>query len=468
MAAAINEAAGKHPVFRQNRRPLQPGQNTSWRISPEPFCLPSETVLALRALGPVLLAFMKASQKLYQDSVHGRAPAWVAEWLDMGKPAHLVSFSRMNRFKQQLPAVIRPDLIITDEGRLLCCELDSLPGGIGFVDSMARTYHALGHDLIGGATGMAEGFARMIRSQTEVTDPFLAIVISQESADYWEEMAWLGQRLEDLGLRTAVLRPESLSFTEEGLFHEGRRIDVVYRFFELFDLANIPKAEVIQYLVKKQKVAITPPFKPQLEEKGLFALLHHPGLKAWWQTHLGEAHLARLTDLLPRTWLLDPSPMPPQGVIPGLSIGGRPVGHFRELTGTSKRERTFVVKPSGFSPLAWGSRGVAFGHDLPQTEWESALERAMAQWQHGTPHLLQEYHKPRKVQVRYYDAAADEIRPMTGRARICPFYFVAGDQVTLGGILTTICPADKLAIHGMVDAVMVPARTEIQLATEPA
>ena len=43
-----------------------------------------------------------------------------------------------------------------------------------------------------------------------------------------------------------------------------------------------------------------------------------------------------------------------------------------------------------------------------------------------------------------------------GRARFCPYYFVVGATTELGGILTTVCPLDKMAVHGMTDAVMVP------------
>ena len=46
---------------------------------------------------------------------------------------------------------------------------------------------------------------------------------------------------------------------------------------------------------------------------------------------------------------------------------------------------------------------------------------------------------------------------MTGRARLCPYYFVHGEQeVKLGGVLATICPANKKIIHGMKDAILAP------------
>ena len=50
---------------------------------------------------------------------------------------------------------------------------------------------------------------------------------------------------------------------------------------------------------------------------------------------------------------------------------------------------------------------------------------------------------------------------MKGRARLCPYYFVVGEgdaaRPQLGGVLATICPADKKIIHGMTDAILAPA-----------
>ena len=60
-----------------------------------------------------------------------------------------------------------------------------------------------------------------------------------------------------------------LIFKEDGLYldidHKRQRIDVIYRFFELFDLKNIPKMDLILYAVRKQTVLITPPLKSYLE-----------------------------------------------------------------------------------------------------------------------------------------------------------------------------------------------------------
>jgi hypothetical protein len=58
--------------------------------------------------------------------------------------------------------------------------------------------------------------------------------------------------------------------------------------------------------------------------------------------------------------------------------------------------------------------------------------------------------------VPYYDRAKDDVAMLDGRVRLCPYYFVVGDGVRLGGILATIAPADKRLIHGMSDAIMSP------------
>jgi hypothetical protein len=61
------------------------------------------------------------------------------------------------------------------------------------------------------------------------------------------------------------------------------------------------------------------------------------------------------------------------------------------------------------------------------------------------------------VRQPYLDRTNDDIRVFEGRVRLCPYFFVAGTQAKLGGILATIAPADKRLIHGMTDAVMAPS-----------
>ena len=287
----------------------------------------------------------------------------------------------------------------------------------------------------------------------------LAIVVSEEAKDYRPEMQWLASRLREQGTEAWCVEPREVRFTEEGLWvatQEGERpVALVYRFFELFDLKNVPKAELIMYSAKKEQTPVTPPFKPALEEKLAFALLHHPVLTPFWRKELGGETFDLLIRLMPRTWVLDPRPLPPTAVIPDLRLGGRAVADWRDLAHASQKDRRLVIKPSGFSELAWGSRGVSIGHDLPQSEWAAALESALTSFP-TTPYILQEFHKGRQFELSYYDEATGELVPMSGRARLCPYYFVTGEQAELAGIMATICPLDKKVIHGMRDAIMAP------------
>jgi|HubBroStandDraft_2_1064218.scaffolds.fasta_scaffold00028_26 hypothetical protein len=434
-------------------------ERIAWRVSPEPFALSKEQLDAIEGLGGDLLRFYRSLNNLYNRSVRGTAPAFIAEYLDQGKPEQIVKLGRQNRFKQDVPGVIRPDLIITADG-FAATELDSIPGGMGFLGAMTEAYCQLGHESAGGDNGIPAGFAAMLRHVTGVEHPTVAIVISEESADYRNEMSWLAEALRRLGLADAWLRsPQDVTFSEEGLFirhDDGReaRLDALYRNFELFDLFNVPKQELMLYAARHNRVRIVPAPKASLEEKLAFALLHHHALATLWRNELGKDVFERLLRLFPKTWVIDPRQMPPQGVVAGLEAGGAPVSDFRQLSVLPKSERAYVIKPSGFSQLAWGSRGVKIGDDLTREEWNSAIEIALTSYER-TPYILQRFHKGKLIRQSYFDRERDEIREYEGRVRLCPYYFVTGEEsVVLGGVLATIAPADKKLIHGMTDAVM--------------
>jgi len=451
--------------------------HTSWRIGLSPLPLSADHLAFFQELGTQLLRFYRALNHLYLESARGTQPSWVASWLDQGKPDALVTYSRMKRFRAELPGIIRPDIIPTQDGMVIT-ELDSVPGGMGLTACMSQLYgrpstspstlHPHPSQLVGGPDGMIEGFAAMLRAQLAQSHGLVVIVVSDEAKDYRPEMTWMARELTARGLETHCIDPRQVRFTEEGLrlVEAGDRlIGLIYRFYELFDLPNIPKSELIQYAAKKGLVSVTPPYKPALEEKSAFALLHHPVLAPYWRTELGEELFVHLTTIMPRTWVLDPAPVPPTAVIPDLTIGGRAVTNWSDLSAATQKQRHFVLKPSGFSELAWGSRGVSVGHDLPQHEWTAAIEAALAAFPR-TPYVLQEFHKGRQYQVDYFDAPSGEIRTMAGRARLSPYYFVTGETAELAGILATVCPADKKVIHGMKDAVMVPcAFTEEPIGT---
>src|SRR5581483_8048152 len=378
-----------------------------WRISPEPFALSPKALARIETIGANILLFYRALNSLYNRSVRGTAPSFIAEYLDRGKPEHIVRMSRQNRFRQDIPGIIRPDLIITDDG-FIASELDSVPGGMGFLGAMSEAYCKLGMESIGGADGIAQAFAAMIEATAGKEQATVAIVISEESGDYRPEMQWLTDAINRVTrIKAFACKPQDITFTEEALFvrlPEGReeKIDVLYRNFELFDLLNVPKQELMLYAARHNRVAMTPPAKAQLEEKLAFALFHHPGLEKLWKNELGAAVYDHLKQLFPETWIVDPRPLPPQAAIVGLEADGAPLSDWMHLANLTKSERDYVIKPSGFSPLAWGSRGVRVANDLTKDEWVATLQEAVREFQR-TPRILQRFYKGKRVRQNYLD-----------------------------------------------------------------
>lgn len=415
-----------------------------WRPPARPFPLSPSLVRELETLGRVLLQFYRVASLLYRQSAEGRQPEWIARWLELGKPAELIQLQRHRRFRQELPRVIRPDLLVTEEGFALT-ELDSVPGGIGLTDWLHHLFASAEPEtasrLVGGPDGMRQGFAGIFGKA-----PRVHILVSEESAAYRPEMEWLAGRL---GQRFAVRGEE---------FNNPAPGDAVYRFFELFDVENVPSARKLFERAAAGEIQLTPPPVPVLEEKLWLALLWNGRLEGWWRRELGAAFFERLRRLVPRTWVLDPAPIPPHAGIPGLDLTD-----WEQLKGLSQKRRRLILKPSGFSPEAWGARGVYLGSDLSLEAWSRAVERALAGFPQGA-WILQAYRKPMRLPAEWIDPDTRELRRMEGRVRLCPYYFVHGEgpaaRTQLGGVLATICPADKKIIHGMSEAILAPCIAE--------
>jgi hypothetical protein len=409
-----------------------------WRVATRAFPLEAKLAKELETLGRVLLQFNRATNLLYRHSVEGKQPAWVAQWLDLGKPQWLIDLQRAPTFKNHWPRVIRPDLLVTDDG-IAITELDSVPGGIGVTAWLNGAY---GGNVIGGLDGMIAGFASIFGKANRVH-----IVVSEESATYRPEMQWLCDVINarENGDRFQV---------RNTMFDEFAPGDAVYRFFELFDTANIPNAQKIFDLAREGKILLTPPPKTIFEEKLLLALLWNRNLREFWRRELGESFFTRMLKITPYSWVIDPAPLPPHGAIPELNLTD-----WNQLKSLSQKERNLILKVSGFSENAWGSRGVFLGSDLPTEEWTRVVDAAIGNFAQN-PHILQRYHKPRTTDFEWHDFAKNAPVTMPGRVRLSPYYFVGGDadaaRANLGGILATVVPADKKIVHGMSDSILAP------------
>ncbi len=412
----------------------------SFLLSPEPLRLAAPLVAELGKLGHRLFIFQRAQNELYQRSLSGKAPAWIAELLDRGKPPELLALTRAKAMRGELPAIIRPDLLLTAEGFSIT-ELDSVPGGLGLTGWLSQTYGALGYDVIGGPRGMLDGLHSILGDRAD-------ILVSDESDTYRPEMRWLASQAAPTAdwrvLDAAAPYPPTGQIPAE----------TIYRFFELFDLPNLPPSLSLFAKAAARELRLTPPAKPWLEEKMWLALFWLRPLRDYWRRELTERNFLELQRHIPQSWLLDPTPLPPHAVLPGLEIND-----WNELSTFSQKQRDLVLKISGFSPGAWGSRSVVIGTDVPQPEWAAAVQHALADWPHH-PWLLMRFAHTKLIEHPYFHPETGEVLTLRGRVRLCPYYFVSDGKTKLGGALATIVPADKKIVHGMRDAILVPAVPE--------
>lgn len=445
----------------------------TWQLSPDAWPIAPEQFKQLEAIGAACLDFHQALETLYTRSATGKnllrnkplvAP-WVAEYLDRGKPPALIAHARHARNRGALPPVLRPDLLLTDDGFALT-ELDSVPGGIGLTAFLNRLY---GPDnrVLGADDAMIRNFHRSLAAlRPELENPLIALAVSDEAATYRPEMEWLALQLQLLGKRVFCVQPEKLFPLGSALCIDvdgnPEKVDVLYRFFELFDLPNIRTAKFIFEAWESGEIAIGPPMRHFQEEKLALALFHHHRLQDFWAETLSSSSLKLLRSLIPSSWIIDPTPLPPGAVLDGPKVGGRALSDWRELANASQKERDLIIKISGYHETAWGARSVVLGSDCSREEWQQGVNHAI-ELAPQSLHVLQTYRKPKRLEHAIFEAPSHpgvvpQAQVKAGRLRLCPYYFVIDGRAQLSGALATFCPPDKKIIHGMQDAALLPSK----------
>lgn len=445
-------------------------ENKTWRYSPVAFPLSPAQCKQIEQIGQACYEFYKAQETLYLRSAEGKnllrnrplkAP-WVAAYLDRGKPEALIKHQRAQALRGAMPMVIRPDLLVTEDGFAMT-EIDSVPGGIGLTAFLNRLYADVhGDALIGvGAQDMVDAFYAVLANRVpNQKAPYIAILVSDEAATYRPEMEWLASQLRQKGKRVHVFHPDDVMPLGEdicvGIDGDPQKVDVIYRFWELFDLANVSIADFLLKAREAAQVRLTPPMRAFQEEKLNLALFHHHILEDFWRENLSKQSYKALVKVIPQTWVMDPVELPPNAVLDAPLIGGKPMTNWSQLVEASKKERNLIIKISGFHESAWGARSVILGSDSSRADWESATQQAVTMADTSL-HILQTYEKPKRLRHPVYRDDGS-LYQMEGRMRLCPYYFVdeLAKTANLHGILATLCPADKKIIHGMKDAALLP------------
>lgn len=443
-------------------------KDKQWESSPSPLSLPTDIAEQIVPIGNACFDFLKSISKLYYASKNNKTILrnkdlilpWIAEYFNRGKTDLLLKHLDLNNTKHAIPQIIRPDLLLTDDG-LAMTELEVVPGGIGFTSFLHSLYENNDSNLIGSSSDLLNGFYDTLANLTKHNPlPVIAILVSDESETYLPEFIWLAKQLSSLGKKVYCINPNTLYYENSKLkapvnqASEIIEIDIIYRFFELFDLHNIPTASIIIQAIENQTVTVSPPFNPIFEEKLCMALFHHYQLEDFWQESLPKQSFQILKKIIPQTWIIDPQPFGPNAILNGPFVNGKPLSSWLELTKATQKNRNFIIKRSGYNEDAWGARSVTLGNDCSQEDWANKLQLAIQESQ-TAPFIIQEFKKPKKITHPIYNTQQTPTET-DNRVRLCPYYMKNADHAEIKGILATLCPADKKIIHGMTSATFVP------------
>ena len=428
-------------------------RDRSHLIALEPFALTQNEIDELEKLGTSLLSFYTAINDLYLKSEFD----WVNHYLDLGKSEEIIRISKIKYQKNALPGIIRPDILIQKDGSFKITELDSVPGGFGHLDLLNKLYSNAGFNVVGKPDSVSNLFYEMLEDKAGKKNPVCAIVVSDESKEYFPEMNYLAGELRANEVNVWAVHPKEIVFTEDGFFiktdDQEQKLDLIYRFYELFDLLNIPKHELLAYAYKKKTACVTPPYKHFLEEKMLLAFAHHPALKDFFEAKMGEDNFNIAKAHFSETQILDTRPVPSHALI---SFDNKTnLQNWMQLAEGTQKDRQYVIKPSGYCELAWGSRGVSIGHDLSKEEWIASLQNGLNSF-NKNPYVIQPFLETKLFDIDYFNPQTETCGKMQARIRLCPYYFITNNKAKLAGVLATGCPKDKKIIHGMSDAIIMP------------
>jgi hypothetical protein len=433
----------------------------TWRWSPSPWNLPVGICQWIEDLSTAAVSFYRAIDLLYRKSWSNESVLrndellvpWVAEYYDAGKPSWLIEHGRSAAVRSLIPAVLRPDLIPHANGIALT-EWDSVPGGIGLTAQLESAYE------LSKSPDMIESFACALTDTIQDSGGRAAnmvIAVSEEAETYLPEMEWICEQLKKSGLSIEVCSPQDLQVLDDTVLFRNKKVDLIYRFWELFDYENVSIMPKLARVVEQKGVVVTPPMKHVQEEKLSLALFHHHRLEPFWKETLGSKDLDILRSAIPPSWILDPKEIPPGAYLDGPKVNGRKLTQWSDLSKASKKDRKLVIKASGFHETAWGSRSVVIGDDASGEEWSKKISEALNNYP-SPVFIIQEFMKPRTFTHTVF-SEGDEISKESGRVRLSPYFFTFNKKAKWSGTLATFCPADKKIIHGMRDGSLLPCES---------
>lgn len=237
---------------------------------------------------------------------------------------------------------------------------------------------------------------------------------------------------ERYGLKITHADPTELSLARGEVFYDGDAIDLVYRDYPVYDLIELERmgkdVEPMRTLFKQNRIISS--ITAELDQKSCWEVLTDPQFTQKYFS-ADERQIFRRHILWTRI------------------LGDRkvtlPDGQVGDLLAYARREHeTLVLKPN----RSFGGEGVVIGHLLPREEWESAIDRALADSERWVVQQLA------SIPVSEFPVLGPD-----GVLHVEPFYTVMGFAATKYGLAIMARASQKQVVNvaqrGGMCAVMV-------------
>ena len=241
---AINQAT-KGNLMYDSKYPNKLGNNFNFLPSKEPFKLTQDQKQEMLNIGREICNYMDACIELYHNNEEVRL------LLDRGKP------DRYKNVKEVKYLFLRPDLILTDEGFVIC-EIETSPFGLALAEVLNDAYGNLGYNPIINQNQLKT----YIQQQSKKRG---IIAYSKKELAFKGQLDFLADQI--FGDNNRHWKAKNISESQNGLASD-KEIEI-YRAFYLNDQFN---DKMVANLLNENHSHI-PSETPQFEEKALLALI---------------------------------------------------------------------------------------------------------------------------------------------------------------------------------------------------
>ena len=413
---AINEATKGNQMYDSTRYPNTQGNNFNFLPAKEPFKLTQNQKEEMLNIGKEICNYMDACIDLYHKNEEVRI------LLDRGKP------DRYKNVKEVKYLFLRPDLILTDEGFIIC-EIETSPFGLALAEVLNDAYGILEYNPI-----ISQNQLKNYMQQQTNKDGIIAY--SNKVQAFKGQLDFLANQV--FGNNNRHWESKNISVQQDRLTSDKE----IYRAFYLNDQYN---DEMVAKILNENHLHI-PSETPQFEEKALLVLIWDKRFVVFFKEQLGEAGFELLRKAIPKTWIIGQE----QYV-----DGGLPNGYLKskDIGQIGKSKRKYVLKESGFNNNSSWGKGVHFLHKCGGNNASKLIKEAEEDTEHL--YIIQEFKQPETVEMTYIDNNYVYNQKQV-KIRVTPYFSYSDNKGELIAAKVTGCDISSELIHAGTGSINAP------------